>query len=249
MFYFDYFHGKKILKSSILSDLTHFFTTRDFVLTEGSLSELKNQAEENRNFLIKNMDISKSNLITVKQTHSDNIKVYDGETSFYDNCDSVITAYKESAVILNFADCVPIILFDSKINVAAVIHAGWRGTAAHIAAKTVRKITKNFNSNPSDIKAAIGPAIGKCCFYTDKDVKDKLIDNNNFDLADYNPKTDKYHIDLKKLNERQLLDIGLKEIDVCGYCTSCMSDIFFSYRKENGITARHSAVIKLKQID
>lgn len=247
MFYFTDFFGKKVLKSNLL-DLEHFFTTRDFILTPGERAELLEETTQNRNYLCDKLNIERKNLITVKQTHSDNIDVVDPETNFYNNCDSLITSIENSALILNFADCVPIILFDPQNNVASVVHAGWRGTQNEIVKKTVIKMTKTFDSRPESIIAAIGPCIGKCCFSTDKDVFEKLVSRNkinDIDLYNYDKNNDKYHIDLKLLNKIQLLDTGVVKIDICDYCTSCMSDIFFSYRKESGRTARHSAIVKL----
>lgn len=246
MFYFEDFFGKKVLKSSILKGLDHFFTTKDFILTTGERTELEELTTQNRNYLCEKLGIKTKDLITAKQTHSDNIQIVDSEINFYDNCDSLITNIENSALILNFADCVPIILFDSKNNIASVVHAGWRGTANEIVKKTVVKMIENFNSKPEFIKAAIGPSIGKCCFSTDKEVFDKLLKRGkDKTLYNFNEKENKYYIDLKLLNKMQLLDTGLVEIDVSDYCTSCISDIFFSYRKESGKTARHSAIIKL----
>ena len=147
---------------------------------------------------------------------------------------------------MNFADCVPIILYDKSINVGAIVHAGWRGTAQQIATKTIKILTDTFNTQPKNIVALIGPSIGQCCFETGEDAYSQLITEDKY--KEFCKKVeDKYFIDLKQLNNQQLLDCGLIEIDICDYCTCCMSDIFFSYRKENGITARHSAVVKIKR--
>ena len=149
-------------------------------------------------------------------------------------------------MLLNFADCVPIILYSPKDNVGAIIHAGWRGTALNIAFLSAEKMIDNFNIKPSNIIALIGPSIGKCCFETDYDVFDKLI-LDRLDKSLYIEKNGKYYIDLKLLNKNQLVKAGIQNIDICDYCTCCMSDIFFSYRKEQGITARHSAIVKIKR--
>ena len=99
---------------------------------------------------------------------------------------------------------------------------------------------------PKNIIALIGPSISKCCFETGEDVFD-IFYNIDKDKRNYAKKNGKYFIDLKQLNSNQLEKAGVKNIDICDYCTSCMSDIFFSYRKEKGITARHSAVVKIKE--
>ncbi len=246
MFYFDDFFGKKVLKSSLLKNLEHFFTTRDFVLTAGELTEIQDICIENRKQLCENLKIENKRLFTIKQTHSSNINVLDEKINHYDDCDAIVSDIENSVAILNFADCVPIILYDEKKNIAAVVHAGWRGTEAEIVKKTVLKMQSEFSSTSEDIIAVIGPAIGKCCFSTDEEVFNKLIKNSDVkDEYTYDKHSDKYYIDLKLLNKKQLLDTGLVKIDVCDYCTSCMSNIFFSYRKESGKTARHSAIVKL----
>ena len=243
MFYFDDFFGKKVLKSSLLDAYDCFFTTREFVLTPSNRDDLIEVAYKNREFLKENFNVK--TIYTTKQTHSSNIKIIDKNIDFYDDTDALISNVKNSVLLLNFADCVPIILYSKKDNVAAVVHAGWRGTASEILYKTVEKMHKEMNVLPENITALIGPAIGKCCFETAEDVFLQLVkDTSKKEL--YEKKNDKYFIDLKLLNKYQLEKTGVQNIDICDYCTCCVSDIFFSYRKENGITARHSAIVKIK---
>lgn len=248
MFYFEDFYGKKVLKSSLLSELEHFFTTRDFILKAGELKEKEELAQKNREFLCDKLKIKTTNLMCANQVHSSNVEVVSKNQNFYQNCDGLISNIDGTAIMVNFADCVPVILFDSVKNVASVVHAGWRGTAKKIVKEAVSIMVNEMNSKPENIKAAIGPAISETCFSVKEDVYRQLVgeelDTNKTPYS-YNEHEDKYYIDLKNLNKIQLLDTGVKEIDVCGYCTSCMSDIFFSYRKEAGKTARQSAVVKL----
>lgn len=238
MFYFDDFYGKKVLKSTFLSDYDCFFTTRDFVLTPANRDDLIEEAKLNRQFLEKKLN---NKITSAKQIHSDNIAKINKENNYYEDTDALISDIENSILLMNFADCVPIILYSKKNNIGAIVHAGWRGTQQEILRKTVEKM----NISPENITALIGPSIGKCCFETDKEVFEKLInDKNQTDL--YEEKNNKFFIDLKKINYKQLTKIGVIDIDVCSYCTCCMSDIFFSYRKEKGITARHSAIVKIK---
>jgi len=244
MFYFDSFYGKKILKSTLLQNVECFFTTRDFVLTPADRDDLFEIANENRNFLKSKLNCTE--IITAKQTHSSNIEIISSDKTFYDNTDALISNIAGSVLLLNFADCVPIILYSEKYNTGALVHAGWRGTADFIAKKAVLKMQNELNIPPDSITALIGPSIGKCCFETKEDVFNKLITNSN-NLELYEKKGESYFVDLKLLNSYQLKEAGVKNIDICSYCTCCMSDIFFSYRKEKGITARHSAIIKIKE--
>ena len=242
MFYFDSFLGKKVLKSSLLDGVDHFFTTREFPLSFGSREDLEEETKQNRKKLIEALNIK--SLKTAKQTHSDHIAII-SERDFYDDTDALISSIPNSAMILNFADCTPIILYSFKDNIGALVHAGWRGTEQQILKKTVQKMEKELNVSPSDITAVIGPAISLECFEVSEDVFNKLI-QPSYPSETYLIKDGKFFVDLKQLNKFQLLTSGVDKIDISNYCTSCMSDIFFSYRKEKGNTARHSSMIKIR---
>ena len=243
MFYFDDFYGKKILKSTLLKDYDCFFTTREFVLMSSNRSDLDFEAEKNREYLEQKLQ---AKITSAKQVHGCNIEIIDNTKNYYDNTDALISDIPNTLMVLNFADCVPVILYSKKDNTGAVIHAGWRGSAVQIVKKTVEKMRDNMDINPEDITALIGPCIGQCCFETGEDVYNAFIKIDK-DEKIYKKKSNKYFIDLKLLNYNQLVKTGVRNIDVCAYCTCCMSDIFFSYRKEKGVTARHSAVVKIKE--
>lgn len=250
MFYFDDFFGKKVLKSTLLEDCEHFFTTRDFPLFQGTREDLKSVADKNVDFLIEKFNINKNSLYRCKQMHTANVEIGNGDKNFFDNTDSIILTTPNTATFLNFADCIPIILYDSVANTGAVVHAGWRGTASKIQQNAVKLMMQN-GSKPQNIRAAIGAGIGKCCFDVNKDVFEKIfngIDKVTVKTAySYDEKTEKYFVDLKEVNKILLNEISVQQIDVSGYCTSCSNDVFFSYRKENGDTARHSAVLKINK--
>ena len=243
MFYFDLFKGKKVLKSTLLNDVDCFFTTREFPLTPANREDLIEETNNNRLLISKELN---TKITTAKQIHNDNIQIINSEQNYYEDTDALISNIPNTLLLMNFADCVPIILYSKKDNTGAIVHAGWRGTEKEIVSKTILRMKDQLNINPKDITALIGPAIGKCCFETDKEVFEKLIKDEK-ETKFYEQRGQKYHIDLKLINKTQLINSGVVNIDICDYCTCCMSDIFFSYRKENGITARHSAVIKIKE--
>lgn len=249
MFYFDEFHGKKVLKSTLLDNCEHFFTTRDFVLSCGNREDLAEAASENVDFLLNKLDLSKENLYRIVQTHSSNVVIADKNNHLYENTDGIILTEPDMITFLNFADCVPIILYDEVLNIGGVVHAGWRGTASKIVKNAVEKMAEK-GSSPQNIKAAIGPAIGKCCFCVDENVYLQIIDGIEESLAgktySYDVNLNKYFVDLKLMNKIILEQVSVQQVDVSDYCTSCSNDVFFSYRKENGYTARHSAVLKLR---
>lgn len=253
MFYFEKININEektatVLKSTLLAEVEHFFTTRDFVLTFGAREDLKEEAEKNRELLCKYFKIANKNLFVPKQTHSDHIRILQSENNDLNDCDGLISNIKDTAILLNFADCTPIILYDKKNKLGAVVHAGWRGTAQSIVAKAVQKMVDNFSTSFKNITALIGPAIGACCYCVNEDVYYKIKDTIKIQDSLLYGKIDgeeKYYLDLKRINEAQLREVGVENIDRCDLCTSCENEFFFSYRRENGITARHSAILKI----
>lgn len=246
MFYFEEINGKKILKSSLLNGLNHFFTTRETVIKtkEPSFEKI---VEDNKKDICKYLQIEEKDLIHPSQTHTSNVDVAKVGVSSYPDTDGLILTNKVQAVYLNFADCTPLIIYDCENNIAAVSHAGWRGTAGMIATKTVQKMEDEFGSKHENLKCAIGPAISFCCYNVGEDVCRQLSNTVKDFSGLYEIRQGNIYVDLKGINKRQLSDIGVKpeNIDVCPYCTVCNNDLFFSYRKENATTNRHSAVVKL----
>lgn len=220
MFYFEEINGKKVLKSDLLTGIDHCFTTRG----------------------VKPEEVFSWTFITPTQTHSDNIQIADSKKE-YPNTDGLILTEPNLAVYLRFADCTPVIFYDPINQIGAVTHAGWRGTAQKIGVKTIDKMHAEFGSNPANIIALIGPAIGLCCYEVSDDVREKLLSTvkNRHNLV--NGK----NVDLKGINTRQLEEIGVKQIDIYPYCTSCNNDLFYSYRKEKGTLERHYAILKLPE--
>lgn len=215
MFYFEDFHGTKILKSDLLEEITAFFSTRELP----DLTEL-----------------GADRILFPKQTHSDNVEFVD-ERNEYPNTDGLILTNSNDAVYLRFADCTPLIFYDTVQKIAAVTHAGWRGTAQKIGVKTIEKM----QSNPTNVIALIGPAISMCCYEVSEEVRDTLLAT----VKDTEGLFINRNVDLKRINAQQLKEIGVQQIDICPYCTSCDNDLFYSYRKENGTEKRHIAVAKL----
>ena len=246
MFYFEKINGKKILKSSVLNGLNHFFTTRESIIKTKE-ADFEQIVEKNKREICDYFKITPENLIHPSQTHTSHIEVAEVGKTSYPDTDGLILTNNVQAVFLNFADCTPVIIYDSKQHIGAVSHAGWRGTAGNISSKTVKKMVDNFNSNPENIKCAIGPAISFCCYNVGQDVLTQLRQTvKNFEnLSEI--REGNIYVDLKNINKQQLIEVGIpaENIDVCPYCTVCNNDLFFSYRKENATTNRHSAVIKL----
>lgn len=219
MFYFDKVLGRQVLKSDYLNNVNHFFTTR-----EGFDFD----------------KIGAIRILTPNQTHSSNVEIAD-ERLEYPDTDGIIISKPEDAVYFRFADCTPLMFYDTENHIAAVSHAGWRGTASKIGVITVEKMKNAFGSKPENIIAVIGPAISICCYEVGEEVKEKLLST----VIDRAGLYSGINVDLKAINARQLSEAGISKIDICPYCTSCNNDKFFSYRKENGTLNRHYAFMML----
>ena len=241
MFYFETIKNKKVMKSSILKGLEHFFTTRESIIKTKE-SEYEKTVFDNRKDFCEYFNVEE--IISPKQTHSSNVCIVSDEVFEYPETDGLILT-KNGAIALNFADCTPLIFFDGKI--AAISHAGWRGTASKIAQKTVDIMVNELHSDIRNIKCAIGPAISLCCYNVQEDVKDKLLSTVKDTKNLYEIRNSEIFVDLKNINKQQLIEQGIspENIDVCPYCTVCNNDLFFSYRKENATTNRHSALVYL----
>ena len=248
MFYFEKIDEKQVLKSDLIKNMEAFFTTRDICICCKDIDTAKKDTsiEQNKKTICKYLDIKEENLLSPTQTHTPNIGIAKETKKSYPDTDALILEDKNLGIFLNFADCTPVILYDEVKNIGAVAHAGWRGTAEKIAPKTVEKMIKIYNSNPKNIVAIIGPAIGFCCYNVGEDVYKKLSATVTDFNGLYEIRQGNIYVDLKNINKRQLEEVGVNKIDVCPYCTVCNNDLFFSYRKENATPYRHSAVIKLR---
>ncbi|MCF0180108.1 MAG: peptidoglycan editing factor PgeF, partial [Bacteroidales bacterium] len=154
---------------------------------------------------------------------------YEEETTAY--YDAVLTDEKRLLIGVSTADCVPILLYDPIKEVVGAVHAGWRGTVARIATKSIMKLSEVFGCNPLDIKAMIGPSISPEAFEVGDEVAVQFAENGFADciVNGY----EKPHIDLWKTNRKQLIQSGLlvENIDCTPICTYHNSDILFSARK------------------
>jgi hypothetical protein len=238
---------------------THAFTTR-FGGVSGGIYESLNLAQraddsfdnvkENYSRVCNTLGISPDDIVCSTQVHGTHVRVVTR-----DDCgrlfkpdphtgDALITNTPGVALIVFVADCVPILLYDSVRRVAGAVHAGWRGTTANIAGITVSKMISEFECSPSDINAAIGPCIGKCCFETDADVADALKIALNDDACNcFTQNGKKYNVDLKEANRILLKNARVENITISDECTSCQSDKYWSHRKTQGRRGSQAAVI------
>jgi YfiH family protein len=195
---------------------------------------------------IQRQGLETMNFVWPGQVHKDHIEVIEKrreEPQRFPDTDGVITNVPEVLLTTVHADCLPVYFFDPEKKAIGLVHAGWRGSVLGIAAKAARKMADVFSCRPEDIRAFIGPGISRCCFETGPEVIQAF--REAFDFADEfaEPKGEKYNIDLKGINKRQLLREGLEEghIAVSAHCTCCEPELFCSYRREGGTYKRMGA--------
>jgi YfiH family protein len=184
-------------------------------------------------------------LISLKQVHSD-VSVYsDGcLTGRIGEGDALLTDAPGALVGVRTADCVPILIADVSKRTVAAVHAGWRGSAQAIVAKTVGAMATRFGSHARDLQAAIGPAIGACCYEVGPEVASQF--------KEFFPERDdleeRTRLDLPEANRRQLLSAGVPpdRIHVCGLCTACLAGEFFSWRRDRRKHERILSAIGIK---
>lgn len=195
---------------------------------------------KNRKNLALKLGYNYEDLVYMNQIHSSNIIVVDENSpKLVDNCDSIITRSKNLPLMVMVADCIPILMFDSKQGVVAAIHAGRNSTFLEIAKKTAEVFIEKFSSNTEDINVVFGASIQKCCYEVSEDLS-KIVENSfGKEFVENN------YIDLQGINKKQLNDLGIKNIEISNICTKCGDKPYFSYRKDKK-TGRFAGIIILK---
>lgn len=160
------------------------------------------------------------------------------------DCDALITDRTGTALVIFTADCIPVLLYDPVRGAVGAAHCGWRGTALGTAARTVRAMQEAYGCDPAQIRAAIGPGIGGCCFETDADVPAAMREALGETAEAYMWREgDKWHVDLKAINDCWLRRAGLRQIDRSGSCTACDLEHFWSHRRMGLQRGSQAAVI------
>lgn len=242
----EYLQFRKLLEYK--DKVKHCYTTKsnDYEVDDGV----------NYKRLYNSLKLDYNKLVKIKeQIHSNYVQVINSQEEKPDKVDGLITNKKEISFSLRFADCTPIYLYDPVKDVIGDIHSGWKGTVGKIAQVAVRKMMQEYNSNPEDIICCIGPAIGKCHFEVDEDVKN--IFENTFSYMNMNNRIiekgeikegkQKYFIDTNLINRTMLEEIGLLKENIIesNICTVCNKEVLHSYRVDGENAGRNTAIMSL----
>lgn len=250
------------LRAEALAGAVHCFSTRYGGVSTGYLSSLNlgvhrgdtpENLKKNYGILGAAVGFCPDHLVFTHQIHSDVVRRVGradrGEGLLRPvscDCDGLITNEPDVALAAFSADCTPILLFDPARRAVGAVHAGWRGTAAGIAAKAVEAMVREFGTDPADLCAAIGPCIGPCCFETGAEVPEAMRKALGPDAeASIRPAGEKYYVNLKELNRLWLRRCGVTRIDVSPDCTHCQPDRFWSHRHTGFDRGAQAAIIQL----
>jgi len=188
-------------------------------------------------------------VVTARQVHGAHVAAVhsrDGGMVIAET-DALISDEPGMALLLRFADCVPVVLYDPQRHVLGLAHAGWRGWAAGVVQNTVTALRSAFGCRPEGLIAGVGPAIGPCCYEVGPDVAARVeaIAGKATGLLRSKP-GGVVHFDLPGAVRWQLQRSGVLQVEDCGLCTRCRTDEFFSHRAGHGRTGRFAVVVALR---
>jgi len=240
-------------KIASFDGIKHFFSTRNGGVSKGTFTSLNFGTHHGEaDNMINNLDLLSNSLgcnparfVIPRQTHTDVVAVVDqlNYTETFENTDALITNLPNLFICIKTADCVPILLFDPARRVIGAVHAGWRGTAQNIVGKATKAMARVYNSNPSDIVAAIGPCISREKYEVGCEVVnaiEPLLQSPEKVIIGIANKSDKFYINLREANYQLLTQAGVdkENIEMVDLCTYTLQNEFFSARRDGSITGR-----------
>jgi YfiH family protein len=221
----------------------HLFSTKDLELHKAGAQHAAGWDQ-----LAATLGVRAGSLLRPEQVHGDAVMAVpeipaDAKEVCRAAADIIIASSPEVAIAVQAADCVPLLFEDRRSGAVAAAHAGWRGTAAGVARKTIEAMRRQFGTDRAAITVAVGPSIGPCCY----EVGDEL-------LAAFGPDGRRWFyrlsgrlmLNLWNANVDQLVEAGVdrKAIHVAELCTAMHPDLFPSYRRDGANAGRFAAAIR-----
>lgn len=253
-------------KALTVPGLAHGFSTRAGGVSRGVFGQMNlglhrgDDAENvyaNYRIFCGALGVDAEKCVLSKQVHRDDVKIVlesDAGAGLLRpqdyEADALVTNVSGLVLTIFSADCIPTLYYDPVSRCIGAAHAGWRGTALGIAAKTIRTMERVYGADPKNIRAAIGPGISKCCFETTGDVPAAMRDALG-DAADAymtQEENGKWHVDLKAINAHFMREAGVpaEQISISGACTACHTDLYWSHRIVGDVRGSQAAMICMK---
>lgn len=251
---------------SEINFINHAFSTRLGGVSTGEFDSMNlafnrgdnpDNVTENYKRLCKSAGFDYKSLVASSQDHNTfvrSVTVEDKGVGIYKprdikSVDALITNEKGITLVTYYADCTPLFFVDTKNRAIGLAHAGWRGTVGRIGEKVVKKMSELYGTKPSDIVAAIGPAISVCCYEVDLPCAENFFKLENLDSSKFvfPMKNGKFMIDLLETNRQILVNCGVnhQNITLSDICTNCNSDLLWSHRATKGHRGTMSAFMSL----
>ena len=258
------FHTSDILENDAI---VHGFSTREGGVSRGVFASLNLRGsgpdpddpacvEENYRRFCAAVGADVTGTVLSMQVHEDTVRVVTtadaGKGLFAPrdySADALVTNEPGLNLMVFSADCGIFLMHDPVAGCVAAVHAGWRGTALGLPAKTVAEMGRLYGSKPENIRVAIGAGIGPCCFETHDDVPDAMLAAFGRDVdAFFERYNGKWKVDLQGINLWRLRQagIGVEHLDTIGLCTACNGDLYWSHRKTGDARGVQGALIGLK---
>lgn len=215
-----------------------------------SVQDDRDKVELNRGLAARAVGWHPNSIVSARQVHGRRaLAVGKQEMGGSDlpDTDALVTDAPGVLLLLKFADCVPVILWDPVHRVVGLAHAGWRGTVAGTPAAALELMEQRYRSHPRDVFAAIGPSIGPCCYEVGAEVAGEVA-KQFAGTSVLQEMENCYRFDLWSANAETLMRAGVAEenIQVAGICTHCRNDLFFSHRAAKGIAGRFGVVAGIR---
>lgn len=203
---------------------------------------------ENQERVFKALSLDPATVFDVWQVHSAEVVIGEAPRAgrTHQKADVILTNQPGIALLMRYADCVPIMLYDPTRQAIGLAHAGWLGTVRGAARAAVQGMVASFGSRPGDILAGIGPSIGPDHYEVGEDVIAAFEMSFGKQTHDYIHGNGRTYLDLWSANKHLLEAAGVTQIEIAGMCTACDLSAWYSHRAEGGQTGRYAAVMSLQ---
>jgi len=204
--------------------------------------------EANHALIYGALGVEPRRVVTAHQVHGHHVAVVSGAEggSVVPATDGLVTDEPGLTLMMRYADCLPVLLYDERRRAVGLAHAGWRGTMEDVAGHTVRAMQAAFGSDPADLAAALGPGIGPCCYQVGEEVIQAASAAFPASAGLVRRQEDNsFHFDLIGANRWQLRRAGVERCEAAPFCTSCDVREFYSHRAEAGRTGRFAVLLGL----
>jgi polyphenol oxidase len=216
----------------------------------GTVGDDPDRVLQNRSLLFRALGLNPLNSFDVWQVHGNNVVCTRDprlQGSPYRQADAILTDRPGLSLLMRFADCVPILLWDPVKKVVGLVHAGWQGTIKQTAASAIRVMQSEYGSNPPEILAGIGPSIAAHHYPVGAEVIKQVRQVFGSEADQLIIGDSKDELDLWKANQFILEKVGVKQIEISGICTACNLGDWYSHRAEAGRTGRFGVLIGLPE--